>query len=128
VNTLIVRTSLPFLMALLLISSAFLLFRGHNEPGGGFSGGLIAAAAFSLYAIVHDVPSARRLIRIDPKMLTALGLLATASTGIVALVGGRPFLTASWNLPGGTPLIFDAGVYLVVLGVTLTIIFALKED
>jgi multicomponent Na+:H+ antiporter subunit B len=127
-NTIILRTSMPYLMALLLVSSVVLFVRGHHELGGGFSSGLLAASALSLYAIVHGVERARRLLRIDPKTLTAVGLLMTAISGAAGFLENRPFLTATWNGAVGTPLLFDAGVYAVVAGMALTIVFSLKED
>jgi multicomponent Na+:H+ antiporter subunit B len=98
-------------------------------------GALVASAAIALYAIAHGVKQARRLLRLDPRVLIALGLLTTLISGVFALVAGRPFLTGVWSHAGvpvvgklGTPLLFDAGVYLVVVGVTLKIVFSLAED
>jgi L-alanine-DL-glutamate epimerase-like enolase superfamily enzyme len=54
-NSLILRTAARYLLPLLILFSIFLLFRGHNEPGGGFVAGLVAAAAFALYALAADV-------------------------------------------------------------------------
>jgi multicomponent Na+:H+ antiporter subunit B len=135
--SLILRTATRVLMTLLVVFSVFLLLRGHNEPGGGFVGGLVAAIAFALYAIAYDVAAARRLLRVEPRMLIGAGLLVAAGSGVAALATGRPFLTGLWStLPGragaelavGTPLLFDIGVYLVVVGVTLTIVLALAEE
>lgn len=136
-NSLILRTATRFLLTLLLLFSVFLLLRGHNEPGGGFVGGLVAAAAFALYAIAYDATAARRALRFDPRSLIAVGLLVAIGSGLVGVVVGEPFMTGQWGyleLPGlpavdiGTPLIFDIGVYLVVIGVTLTMILALAEE
>lgn len=135
-QSLILVTASRYLFPLLLLFSIFMLFRGHNEPGGGFIGGLIAAAGFILYAIAHSVREAERLMRVKPRMLIPVGLLLALSSGLVApLVSDRPFLTSMWSsieLPGigtlSTPLLFDVGVYLCVIGVTLLIIFSLAED
>lgn len=133
--SLILSTAARYLFPLLLLFSVFLLLRGHNEPGGGFVGGLVAAAAFSLYAIAEGVATARRLLAVDSRALIGLGLLVAASSGIVSLAMGQPFMTGVWgNTPVpllgkvGTPLLFDLGVYLVVVGVTLTIVFTLAEE
>jgi multicomponent Na+:H+ antiporter subunit B len=133
-TSLILSTATRYILPLLLIFSIFLLLRGHNEPGGGFVGGLVAAAAFALYVIAFDVATARRTLGIDPRTLIGLGLLLALSSGLVSLFGGLPFMTGLWGeasvpLLGkpGTPLFFDIGVYLAVIGVTLTIIFALAE-
>jgi len=134
-QSLILSTATRYLLPLLLLFSFFLLLRGHNEPGGGFEGGLVAAAAFALYAIALDVGAARGILKVDPRVLIGLGVLTSAASGILSLLAGKPFLTALWfkhTLPVlgkvGTPLLFDMGVYLLVLGVTLMIIFALVEE
>jgi multicomponent Na+:H+ antiporter subunit B len=76
-------------------------------------------------------------LRIDPRTLVPLGLLIALGSGTVPLILGEPFLSGMWftvYVPGleeltlGTPLIFDCGVYLVVLGVTLTMILTLAEE
>ncbi len=135
--SLILRTATRFLMILMLLFSFFLLLRGHNAPGGGFVGGLVAAAAFTLYAIAYDTAAARRLLRVDPRALIGAGLLLAAGSGQLSLLAGRPFMTGLWatlslspqtRLDVGTPVLFDTGVYLVVVGVTLTIILSLAEE
>ena len=65
-NTLIFRTMAPYLTSLMLLFSVFVLLRGHNEPGGGFIGGLIAASAFAIYGIAFGVPEVRRALRFPP--------------------------------------------------------------
>jgi multicomponent Na+:H+ antiporter subunit B len=136
-SSLILQTATRLILTLLLLFSIFLLLRGHNEPGGGFIAGLVTSGAFALYAIAYDVNGARRALRVDPRALFASGLLVAALSGILPLWRGLPFLTGKWfSLPGsgsdeitiGTPLLFDFGVYLVVIGVTLTIILSLMED
>ena len=136
-NSLILQTATRFLVTLLLLFSIFLLLRGHNEPGGGFVGGLVGAAAFVLYAIAYDPAAARRAIRFDPHTLIGLGLLLAVGSGCVPLLSGKPFLTGQWTslrllgatkLELGTPLFFDIGVYLAVFGVTVMIILTLVEE
>lgn len=133
-NSIVLRTATRYLLPLLLLFSLFALMRGHNEPGGGFVGGLVAATAFALYAIGYGVPDARQLLRVSPRRLIGIGLLAAAVSGLIGMIGGDPFMTARWDSREiavlgklGTPLLFDIGVYLVVIGITLTIIFALIE-
>lgn len=134
-GSLILSMATRYLLPLLLLFSVFLLIRGHNEPGGGFVGGLVSAAAFALYAIAYGVATARQTLGLDPRRLIGLGLLLAVSSGIIALVVGQPFLTGLWvpqPVPVlgkiGTPLLFDVGVYLAVIGVVLLIIFSLMED
>jgi multicomponent Na+:H+ antiporter subunit A len=127
----IFRTAAGLLMPLLLLFSVFLLMRGHNEPGGGFVGGLAAAAAFALYAIAFGVRRARQALRVRPLTLLGAGLLIALASGLPALLRGQPFLTASWisaPVALGTPVLFDLGVFLVVAGVVVMMIFALAED
>lgn len=133
-DSIVLRTATRYLLPLLLLFSVFVLLRGHNEPGGGFVGGLVAATAFALYAIAYGVESARQLLQISSRRLIGIGLLIAAGSGLIGLAWGDPFMTAHWDtreIPVvgklGTPLLFDIGVYLVVIGVVLTIIFALIE-
>jgi multicomponent Na+:H+ antiporter subunit B len=123
------------LAPLVLVFSVFALLRGHNEPGGGFVGGLLAAAAFALWALAFGVGAARAKLRAEPLALVAAGLGVALASGLAGPAAGLPFLGALW--PGfalpvlgklGTPVIFDVGVYLAVLGVTLTVFFSLMED
>jgi multicomponent Na+:H+ antiporter subunit B len=137
VISLILRTAAKYLLPLLLLFSVFLLLRGHNEPGGGFVGGLVAAAAFALYALAAGVNPARRALQANPHTLIGSGLLVALASGILPLFFGREFLTMYWadlhlpflgDLEVGTPLFFDIGVYLVVVGAVLLIIFSLAEE
>jgi multicomponent Na+:H+ antiporter subunit B len=135
VRSYILSTATRYMLPLLLLFSIFLLHRGHNEPGGGFVGGLVASAAFALYTIAYSVHDARRALRVNPRTLIAVGLLTATVSGVVGLLAGEAFLTGLWStfsVPAvgklGTPLLFDVGVYLTVLGVTLTIVFVLAED
>jgi multicomponent Na+:H+ antiporter subunit B len=136
-NSLILQATTRFMLPVLILFSVFLLFRGHNSPGGGFAGGLVAAAAFILYAIAFGPEAARQSLRVEPRAFIGGGLL-------VALVGvllpgcvGQPWQTGLWlhvpwtdpeGLHVGTPVIFDIGVYLAVAGVALTIILTLAEE
>ncbi|NDJ84503.1 MAG: Na+/H+ antiporter subunit B [Chloroflexi bacterium] len=134
-RSLILQTATRYLIPLLLLFAVFLLFRGHNEPGGGFVSGLVVAAAFALYAIAYGVDAARASLRVDPRYLIGAGLALILTSGVIGLVLGDPFLTGLWTtieLPAigklGTPLLFDVGVDVTVIGVTLLIIFTLAEE
>jgi multicomponent Na+:H+ antiporter subunit A len=127
----IFRTGARVLTPLLLVFAVLLLWRGHNEPGGGFVGGLVAAAAFALLLMAYGVQRARRALRLQPMALLASGLLIAAASGMPALLGGQPFLSSQWlagPLPLGTPVLFDIGVFCVVTGVVLMMIFHLAEE
>lgn len=134
---LILPTATTYLMPVLLLFSLFLLLRGHNEPGGGFAGGLVAAAAFVLLSIASGVGVARQALRADPRSFVGVGLLVMLMSGTVApLVYGEPFLKSYWwpislgsyEVVLGTPLFFDIGVYLAVAGTILLITFSLEEE
>ena len=131
-TTLILRTTTSFLLPVLMLFSVFLLLRGHNEPGGGFSGGLVAASAYALYALAYDVAAARAALGADPRTLIGAGLLLALGSGLLPLLAGLPLLTGLWGkvagIDFGSPVLFDAGVYLVVVGVVLTMILALAEE
>jgi multicomponent Na+:H+ antiporter subunit B len=136
-SSLILSTATRFLLHLLLLFSVFILVRGHNEPGGGFIGGLIAAAAFALHVTASDVRRTRRTLRVNPRTLIPVGLLTALTSAIIALAFDRPFMAGLWltlyipwleEVHIGTPILFDAGVYLLVVGVALTIIFSLVEE
>ncbi|QTN43540.1 MULTISPECIES: Na+/H+ antiporter subunit B [Marinobacter] len=135
-NTLILHTAALAIMPLQLMFSVFLLLRGHDEPGGGFIGGLVAASAFVLYAFAFGAESTRKLLRISPRDILAAGLLFGLASTIPALWSGQAMLTAHWwevPLPGegylklSTVLIFDIGVYLAVLGTLMTFVISLME-
>ncbi|NJK81535.1 MAG: Na+/H+ antiporter subunit B [Chloroflexaceae bacterium] len=131
----ILATGARYSLPLMLLFSFFILLRGHNLPGGGFIGGLVAAAAFALFVIAYDVNAARSVLGIEPIRLIGIGLLVAIGSGLPGLLLGMPFMTGLWLEPEipalgklGTPLLFDVGVYLVVIGIVLTIVFSLAED
>jgi len=135
VTSSILRTATRLLMPLLLMFAVYLVLRGHNEPGGGFVGGLVVAGAFILYAIAYGADAARRALLVDPSRLLGVGLLVALASGIPAVLRGQPFLTSVWTAVGGdahgiavgTPLVFDVGVCFAVIGVVLTIVFTLAD-
>lgn len=134
-NTLIFRTVAPFLTALMILFSVFVLLRGHNEPGGGFIGGLIAASAFAIYGIAYGVAAVRRAIRFHPMSIAGFGLLLSTISGLVSVLLGVPFMTGLWiyphlfgvEVPLSSVMTFDIGVYLVVVGAITSIALALEE-
>src|SRR5262249_32577057 len=95
-RTLIFRTVAPALTSLMLLFSVFVLLRGHNDPGGGFIGGLIAVAAIAIYGIAFGVPSVRRALYFHPLAISGTGLLLAATSGLVSLAYDVPFLTGIW--------------------------------
>lgn len=132
----ILRTAARVLMPLLLTLAIFLLLRGHNAPGGGFVAGLVISVAYVLLMLADGVGDARRALLVDPEKLLGVGLLVALGSGLVPTVFDRPFLTAVWFSLGpadsavllGTPMSFDIGVCLVVIGVVLTMAFELGAE
>lgn len=131
----ILQTAARLLMPLLQLFAVFLLLRGHNQPGGGFVAGLVISSSLVLYAIAFGVAAARRALLVGPSMLLGIGLLVALASGLPGVAGGRPFMSAVWTRFGngaaavdvGTPLVFDVGVCVAVVGVVLTIVFTLAE-
>ena len=134
-SSLVLSSTVKYLIPLLMIFSFFLLLRGHNEPGGGFTGGLVAAAAYALYSIANGIEEAKKFLKASPITLIATGLLIALLSGLISLLNNKSFLTGIWlnyEIPIvgkiGSPLIFDIGVYIVVLGISTMIIFSLAEE
>lgn len=128
-----VKVSADIISKIMVLLSVLFLFRGHNHPGGGFVGALIGTAALALYTLAYDL-RARQFSRFVPKLL-ALGLACFLFSLMISVIGSAPPLTGVWYklvLPGqtvkiGTPLIFDIGVYCVILG-SLSWLMAELED
>jgi multicomponent Na+:H+ antiporter subunit B len=129
----ILTTGTRILLPILLLFSVFMLIRGHQEPGGGFVGGLIASMAFALYTIANGITHARQIFPMKPNVFIIGGLFLSLISGTLSLFSGDPAFTSIWGSyefpvigPLSTPLLFDIGVYFVVLGISTSIIFTLK--
>ena len=130
-SSLILRTTARLLVALLLLFAVFVLLRGHHEPGGGFIGGLVAATAFALYSFAEGPLAVRAALRVSPLGVAAAGLAVSLVSGLIGPLRGEPFLAGVWGQPAGikvgTPLLFDVGVFLVVVGSVLALLLSLEE-
>ncbi|GHA29567.1 Na(+)/H(+) antiporter subunit B [Devosia pacifica] len=135
-NTVIFRTIAPLIVAIMVVFSIYVMLRGHNEPGGGFIGGLIAASAIAIFGMACGVPEVRRAMRIDPLTFAGVGVLIAGLSGMLSLFTGKPFMTSIWlyiefadaEVPLSTPLLFDIGVYLVVFGTLSAIALSLEDE
>lgn len=135
-NTLIFRTVAPVVTATMVVFSIFVMLRGHNEPGGGFIGGLIAASAIAVYGIAAGPAAVRRAMRVDPLAVAGFGVLLAGLSGLLSLAYGMPFLTGLWSyfyfgdasVAISTPLIFDIGVYFTVFGAISAVALALEGE
>ncbi|NJN18471.1 MAG: Na+/H+ antiporter subunit B [Oscillochloris sp.] len=134
-DSIILRTIARVMMPVLLLISLFMVVRGHHLPGGGFIGGLLAASALILQIVAFGPTAARNVIKINYLLVAAFGVCFAAFWGLLGLVLGQPFMTAQWlpeEIPGigkvGTPVLFDVGVYLTVIGVTVQLALVLAEE
>lgn len=133
-RSLILQTVSKSLFFISLVFSIWVLFRGHNSPGGGFIGGLVAASGCALYMLAQGASELQRLIKIRLSLLMAIGMLFGLSSGLIALLQHKNFLTALWiNIKGthlkiGSPILFDISVYLLVLSSLLLMILSIEES
>lgn len=180
-RTIIFSTAIRLLTPVFLLFSVYILFRGHNHPGGGFIGGLIGAIAFVFHVLAHGANATFRVFfsltfyfytrraaghsrtryalqilnanvrnrkskeqphrwnfviwRVRPVYLMGLGMLLAVTSGTMSLALQKPFMTGLWmehKLPVlgalGTPLLFDAGVYLLVMGMVLKLVFTMSKE
>ncbi len=134
-KSLIFRTVAPVIVGVMLLFSIFVLLRGHNEPGGGFIGGLIAVAALSIYGVAFGVETVRRAIVFHPLAISGAGLLLATLSGLLSMVFHVPFMSGLWTypvilgeeIPLSSVMTFDIGVYLVVVGAVTSIALSLEE-
>ncbi len=134
----IFRAAVRFTFFITNVFAFYLLLRGHNEPGGGFIAGLASAVSLILLSLALGVEEIHRLIRVDPARVGMVGLLTAMVSGMLPMAVGEPFLKQyNWhwdNVPWvgelhlGLPLLFDIGVYVVVVGVCCKIIFVLAKS
>ncbi len=132
------RIAARMMAPVMLVLSLVVLYRGHHLPGGGFIGGLLAASGVGLILLGNGLEAARRALRLEPIVFIAVGLALALASGLLRpVLDGSPLLSGAWldafELPLlgsvhlGTPLLFDLGVYLTVVGFTLLCLFSLVE-
>lgn len=136
-QSLILDTCLGAVFHTVLVFSLFLLFAGHNAPGGGFIGGLVAGAAFVLHYVAGGTGQVTRVAPVAPFVLMGTGLTLAVLVGMGALLAGGQLLESgvlSLDLPVlGTvkttsALPFDVGVYLIVVGLVLALLGSLGGE
>ncbi|KZM39319.1 monovalent cation/H+ antiporter subunit A [Marinomonas sp. SBI22] len=119
------------LLPIALLVSAFIFFRGHNMPGGGFIAGLITSVAIIQQYIAHGVDWMKHRVKVDYQILIGSGIAIAALTGVGSWAFDKPFLTSwfdyfYWPVVGkfelASAMIFDLGVYLTVIGATMLIL------
>ncbi|MCO5172504.1 MAG: Na(+)/H(+) antiporter subunit B [Planctomycetes bacterium] len=132
--SIVLHTTTRLVVPIMLLFSLFLLLRGHNAPGGGFGGALVAVAAYALYSIGTGWRRAHEALRFAPESIGAAGLALMLASAALALLAGHPAFHAlrqDARVPGladvdvATPALFDLGVYLAVFGSMITVVLAL---
>ena len=135
-NTLIFRTAAPLIVIVMLVFAAFILLRGHNEPGGGFIAGLIASAAVAVIGMAAGVRAVEQALHVPPLAIAGFGVLLAAAAGLPSLLIEAPFLTGLWTFPHlgdteiglSTPMLFDIGVFFVVFGTVSAVLLAFENS
>lgn len=137
-DSFLLRSSIQLVFLLVNIVSVYLMFRGHNFPGGGFIGGLMTGVSFILLGLAKGWNALRKEMPVDPMRLSIIGVATALITGLMPLFAGDPFLTQyQWHfhhvpmlgeLHIGTPLIFDLGVFLLVSGMTVKLVTVLVRS
>lgn len=136
-TSLILKTAMRLILPLTLLFAAYLALKGHNEPGGGFIGGLCAAVGLALYRMSNGPEALSKVLPIHPRILIFVGLATALLTALTPLFLGRPLLTSYVDtiyLPFGeqyhfaSAMFFDLGVLLVVIGVSVGIITRFSEE
>ena len=129
--------AVPLIFYVIMVGSMYMLFAGHNQPGGGFVGGLVAGAAVSLRYIAGGIQEVRRLSPFRPWTILGAGVIVSALTATVPLALGDPVLDGgyrSFDLPVlgkvavSSALVFDIGVYFCVVGLILMVFEAFGDD
>ncbi|QHE52294.1 Na(+)/H(+) antiporter subunit B [Pontibacillus sp. HMF3514] len=137
-NDVILRTTTTLIAFILLAFSVYLFLAGHNAPGGGFIGGLMTAAAIILMYMTYGIESIRKIIPVNFRSIVPVGLLIAVLSGAGSFLFGEPFLSQTFahlhhvpifgEMELATAMLFDLGVYVTVVGITLTIILTIAND
>ena len=136
-RSLIFDTTLRLVFDAAVVFSIYLLFAGHNQPGGGFVGGLVAAAALALRFVAGGAGDVQDLLPVSPWGLLSAGLMLVTGSALVPLFFGNPLLDQQaydWTVPllgdvhAATATVFDAGIYLVVVGLLLMVVAGLGDE
>jgi multicomponent Na+:H+ antiporter subunit A len=136
-RSVVLETAVRLVFHTVLVFSLYLLFAGHNQPGGGFVGGLVAGAAFVLRYVAGGRAALKAAVPVDPGVPVGAGLALAAATGMAAWLFGAQFLESGkieltlpvlGYLKVTSALPFDTGVYLVVVGLVLGVLRTLGAE
>ncbi|HZT21147.1 MAG TPA: MnhB domain-containing protein, partial [Dongiaceae bacterium] len=134
---LVPSTTMRWLFPVIILLAAYLILRGHDLPGGGFAAGIAMAAAFILQYMAAGARWVEERLRVLPVIWIAMGLLLAVATGAGSWLFGYPFLTSHsqylrlpliGSVPAATVLLFDLGVFGLVVGATVLMLIALAHQ
>jgi multicomponent Na+:H+ antiporter subunit B len=134
-NSIILQIASPYIRWILLIFALIALLRGHNYPGGGFIGGLLAGMAMVFRSFAYTTEQTRRQMKIQPPVWIAIGLSIVLLSMVPGIIADQALMQGIWlTLQGpfsmtvklGTPLLFDIGVFFTVAGVSLIFLIDMK--
>jgi len=136
-SSLVLRTAMRLILPLTLLFAAYMAIKGHNEPGGGFIGGLVAAVALALYRMSNGPQALRSLVPMHPRVLIFVGLTIAICTAVAPMLFNQPLLTSyntdvhlgfNQSFHFASAMFFDIGVLLVVIGVSIGMITRFSEE
>ncbi|WP_028296601.1 MnhB domain-containing protein [Olivibacter sitiensis] len=134
-RTIVLQTAIRVLLPIFFVYSLYLLFRGHDSPGGGFIGALVVSIALIFHVIAFGVTYTIEKYRINTMWLTASGLLLVFFGGVGPMLLDDGFFHAMWSnvkIPFigtlSSVLLFDIGVYLGVVGSIMKISLTILEE
>ena len=136
-DSLILKSFSKYIFVFINVAAIFIFFKGHNEPGGGFIAGVATAISLVLLEMTQEYSLVKKMLRIDPLTIAGAGLILAYGTSFAPVIVNKPFLYHKMihlhipilgDLHVGTPLLFDLGVYLVVVGVLSKMIFVFSEE
>lgn len=135
-NSVILQIAAKYVRWLLVFFAIIALYRGHNHPGGGFIGGLLVSLSVIFYSLAFDAGRAKEKLFLQPESNISLGLLVVLISALPGLIQKNSLMAGVWTnvsipvlgeLKLGTPFLFDIGVFMIVIGVTLMFFFSLKR-
>jgi len=133
-RSLVLEVSARLVFPTIMVLSVYFLFSGHNAPGGGFAGGLVAGLALVVRYLAGGRYELGETVPVDAGLILGVGLLFAGGTAVTSLAVGAPVLSSAvfevtlpllGELKLVTALFFDIGVYLVVVGLVLDILRSL---
>lgn len=135
-NSIILQLAAKYLRWLFIIFAVLALIRGHNDPGGGFIGGLLAGLAIVYRGLAYDTFQVKERMQNIPEWFIAGGLFTILLSFAPSLILGNTIMTGVWlkiplplvgELKLGSPFLFDIGVFFTVIGVTVMFVFSLTQ-